>query len=98
MWLVAVPGEATLNISYSNASLGRLGTGDYLGVNISSTLTELVDQERIEAIIVLTVLDIPDVNGTVVECSIAELDSKVADVYINKSGSYLATNHASSHI
>lgn len=84
MWLVTIPGETTLSITYDKNS-SHYST-NHLGLNITAVLTEFVDEEYIASTLVLTVLDNPDVNGTFVECRSEELNSIVEEVYVNKSG------------
>jgi phage-related protein len=84
MWFITIPGEETFSTKYNGSS--DVNSVSYLGSNVTTTLTVFTDQEYIESTIKLTVLDYLDMNGTVLECGSAHLDSEVTIVYINKSG------------
>ena len=83
-WRVTLPGQMPINITYDNTS--SLDTVDYLGMNITSTLTEYISDEYIESTLVITVLRGVDINGTELECLYNELDASTARVYVNISG------------
>ena len=89
MWFVTIPGKETVNITHDKRSL--LDNVDYLGINITARLVDFTDQDSIESIIVLTVLDNPSVDRTVVECRSAHLDSEMTEVFVNKSGKLVGT-------
>ena len=89
MWFVTIPGKETVNITHDKRSL--LDNVDYLGINITARLVDFTDQDSIESIIVLTVLDDPSVDRTVVECRSAHLDSEMTEVFVNKSGKLVGT-------
>ena len=81
-WRVTLPGNVPLNITYDNSS--NQGNLNYLGMNISSTLRE-IRYGYIESVIVLTVVNDVNLNGTELECSIGA-DFDVATVTVNTSG------------
>lgn len=84
MWFVTIPGETTLNVTYDKTS--SRNSINHLGVNITTTLSKFVDEEYIESTLLLTVLDAPSINGTIVECRSTQLDGEITMVYVNKSG------------
>ena len=70
-------------------------------MNISVTLTKLdtiattdfVNEEHIESIIIITVLKNVTINGTNLECSIANLDADSTVLFVNNtSGSIFCTS------
>ena len=85
-WLITLPGEITVNITYDNTS--SLMTTDDLGMNISTSLTRFISDEYIESVAVLTVLNNLYINGTEIECQIDMLNSDTAQAFVNKSGMY----------
>ena len=78
MWRVTLPGYVPLNITYDNSS--NQSSLNYLGMNISSTLRE-IRYGYIESVIVLTVVNDVNLNGTEFECSIGA-DFDVATVTV----------------
>ena len=53
-------------------------------------ITEFVNEEHIESIIIITVLKNVTMNGTNLECSIANLDSDSTVLFVNTSGMIVA--------
>jgi hypothetical protein len=84
MWFVTIPGMETLNVTYDKTSVFDIV--NYLANNITTIITDFVDGDYIESSIILTVLDSPNMNGTLVECASLDLDSEPIVVSINKSG------------
>ena len=86
-------------ISFTYDSTSTLYDIHHLDMNISVTLTELdtiataefVNEELIESIIVITVLKNVSMNGTELECSIADLGSDSAVLFVNTSGMTVTT-------
>ena len=71
-----------LNITYDSSS--DIDISNYLGMNISLVL-RVLSNEYIESVIVLTVVDDINLNGTKLECSI-DLDINTTTIYVNTSG------------
>ena len=69
---------------YVNAS--KLNTTDFLDMNITTTLTEYMNDEFIESEIVLTVLRNVSMNGTVLECQSEDLAGEIGIVNVNSAG------------
>ena len=55
------------------------------------TTTEFINEEHIASIIVITVLKNITLNGTNLECSIANLDSDSTVLFVNTSGMIVKT-------
>ena len=82
-WCVTFPGLVPINMTYDSSS--NVSILDYLGMNISTTLTAYNRSSGyIESIITLTVLT--DVNGTELECSISDLDNDIITTLVYSSG------------
>ena len=92
IWSVTLPGLTPISFTYDSTS--ALNDIHYLDMNITVTLTKLntiattqfVNEEFIESIIVITVLKNVSMNGTELECSITDLGSDSAVVFVNTSG------------
>ena len=92
MWNITLPGLTPISFTYdSTSTLYGLRHSD---MNISVTLTKLntiattefVNEEHIESIIIITILNNVTLNGTNLECSIANLDSHSTVLFVNTSG------------
>ena len=92
IWNVTLPGLAPIGFIFD--STFTLYDRHYLDMNISVTLTKLdtiattefVNEERIESIIIITVLKNVTMNGTELECSITDLDVDSTVLFVNTSG------------
>ena len=81
-------------ISFTYHSTYTLYDIHHLDMNITVTLTELntftttefINEEHIASIIVITVLKNVTMNGTNLECSIANLHSDSTALFVNTSG------------
>ena len=91
-WLITVPGEMTVNITYDNTT--SLMTEDYLGMNISTSLMMFINDEYIESMAVFTVLNDLVVNGTEIKCQIDTLSSDTIHIFVNKSGKIVIISQA----
>ena len=97
IWNITLPGQTPTIFIYD--SISTLYDIHHLNTNITVTLTKLdtiattefVNKEHIESIIVITVLKNVSMNGTELECSIADLDSDSAVVFVNTSGMTVTT-------
>ena len=88
---VTLPGLTPISFTYDSTSM--LYNIQHLDMNISVILTKLdtittTDEEHIESVIVITVLKNVTMNGTNLECSIANLDIKSTILFVNTSGKY----------
>lgn len=83
-WRITLPGQTPIEMTYDNTS--SFNTIDYLGINISTTLTVYDRESAAESIITLTVLNSALINGTELKCRSADLDSVTTNIYVNKSG------------
>ena len=86
-WLVTLPGQTPLTITYTNFSSSRLINN--LGMNITSIVTENLMGNFIESVLVITVIQSTSMNGTVVSCGSEALDSEMEIVYVNTSGMHI---------
>ena len=78
-----------INMTYDISS--NVSSLDYLGMNVSTTLTAYNRSSGyIESTITLTVLT--DVNGTELECSIADLNNDTATIHVYSSGVFIITS------
>ena len=92
MWNITLPGLTPISFTYDSTS--TLYDKQHLDMNISVTLTKLdtiaitdfVNEEHIESIIVITVLKNITMNGTNLECSIVNLDADSTVLFVNTSG------------
>ena len=97
IWNITLPGLTPISFTYDSTS--TLNDIHHLDMNISVTLTELdtiaitefVNEELIESIIVITVLKNVTMNGTNLECSIANLHSDSTVLFVNTSGKTVET-------
>lgn len=78
-WIATLPNQTTFNMTYYNAYHSSVS----LGMGISTVLTEYVEDQYIESIILLTVLQNVSLNGTQLECRSAGLDIMTLIVLIN---------------
>ena len=91
-WKVTFPGLEPINFTYNRSS--SILWIDHLDMNISITLlnftttslTEYVNEEFIESMLIFTVLENVTMNGTIVECGIANLHNDTATLFANTSG------------
>ena len=79
-----------ISIAYDNTSV--LNNLDNLAMNVNTTLTNYIDNEYIESIIVLTVLRNVIMNRTRLECGIGDLENTITSVIVNTSGKVLGTS------
>ena len=86
LWTIEFPDTFgnTIEVIYSDDSLLNLGRVDSLDMNVSTTLVE-IREGFIQSFITLTVLN-ASMNGTIVKCSIADLDSDAVTIIVNTSG------------
>ena len=83
-WIVTIPEQIPLSITYDTGS--RLNGVEKLSTNITTSLNTIISEEYIESMITLTVLNAPNLNGSLLECKSADLDQEMEVLYINKSG------------
>ena len=83
MWLITFPGQATLNISYTNFS--DTATTD-LGMNVTTVVTDNERGDFLVSLLEIMVLQNVSMNGTQIECRGEDLDREVATVHVNTSG------------
>ena len=74
----------SIAIRYDNTSI--LNNIDNLAVNINAFLIQYRSDEYIESIVTLTVLMNVNLNDTILQCTIADLDSMSTNVFVNTSG------------
>ncbi len=86
-WSVTLPGSMPVTITYDNSSI--LNNMNNLAMGVITILSTYRSDEYIESIIVLTLLIEVALDGTMLECSISDLDNETATLYINSSGSYV---------
>ena len=97
IWNITLPGLTPISFTYDSTS--TLYDIHHLDTNITVTLTELntftttefINEEHIASIIVITVLKNVTMNGTNLECSIANLDSDSTVLFVNTSGMIVKT-------
>ena len=82
-WHITFPGATSMNITYNADSVP--GIENYLPMNISAKLTNY-EEEFVESTIVFTVTRNTLINGTRLECSIADLKNDSVILYTNQSG------------
>ena len=85
-WTVTFPGESPIEISYNGSSI--VNETHFLDKNVTAILSKYTTNEFVESVILLTVLSGVYINGTTIECSSEDLDSKAVDVLVNASGNY----------
>ncbi len=85
-WRVTLPGSMPVTITYDNTSI--LNNMDNLAMGVITTLTTYRRDEYIESLIVFTVVRNIVLNGTMIECSISDLDNDVVTLFINSSSKY----------
>ena len=90
IWNVEFPGLMPISIAYDNTSV--LNNLDNLAMNINTTLSNYIDNEYIESIIVLTVLRNVIMNRTRLVCGIGDLENTITSVIVNTSGKFLGTS------
>lgn len=86
-WSVKFPVVLPIQITYDTYFGDIFGKIDSLDMNVTASLLDFRDG-YIESIITLTVLN-ADTNGTIVECSITDLDYDMVTVLVNTSGTYV---------
>ena len=85
VWTVEFPDPfEILEMVYTDDPLVHLGDVDLLDMDVSTILVE-TREGFIHSNITLTVLN-ASMNGTIVKCSIADLDSDDVTIFINTSG------------
>lgn len=84
-WIITFPDQTAFNVTYSS----NYNTSVDLGMGIITLLTEYVEDQYIESLLVLTVQNV-SMNGTQLECKSAALDSMTVTVSINISSKPLA--------
>lgn len=88
-WLVTLPGQTPLTITYTNFSSS--GVFDDLGTNVSSILTDNLMGSFLESVLELTVIQNVSMNGTIIACSSEALDNEMAIAYVNTSGMHITS-------
>lgn len=94
-WSVNFPEVLPFEITYDTTLFLDFGEIDYLDMNVTASLIDFRNG-YIESIITLTVLNAA-MNGTIVECSITDLDNDIVTVLINTSGILCLINLISMH-
>ena len=97
IWNITLPGLTPISFTFDSTS--TLYDIHHLDMNITVTLTELntftttefINEEHIGSIIVITVLNNVSMNGSNLECSIANLDSDSTLLLVNISGKIVST-------
>ena len=86
VWSVTFPEFLPLEITYDSSSL--LGNIDDLDMNVNASLIDYTEN-FIESVISITVRGIDFItSGTVIECSIGDLDKATITLLVNISGKY----------
>ena len=84
-WVVIFLGQPPITITYDADSVRD--TVNFLGMNVSSTLTEFRARNYIESVITLTFLsDVSYVNKTMLECNFAGLTNDAENFSIYSPG------------
>lgn len=84
MWLVTLPGQETITMLFVDGSY--INITSYIGMNITTILTQYTMDESIESEITLTLLRNVSMNGTLVECKSEDLGREAETLYVNSSG------------
>ncbi len=72
-WTITLPNKMTMVITYDSTS--RLNESNYLDESISTILTDIRSDEYIESVLTVTLLSNVSLNGSRIECNIANLSS-----------------------
>ena len=83
-WNITFPEEMPIYFTFNSTSI--LFTRYDWNIGVSAFLTRYSDQEYVESIVTFTLLDNVTLNGTKLECRIADLDNEVIAVSLNTLG------------
>ena len=87
-WLVTLPGEASISITYPNGSSNRTSINSY----ITTFLTGFRSDEFIHSTLQVIIEPGIPTDQIMIECSIGSLGSDSTIVYVNQSGKLVSFN------
>ena len=90
VWNIYLPDSVPLTITYDNTSL--LNNIDSSDIRFRTVLTTYNNSEYIESTILFNIIRNISTNGTILECSISDLDTKTLTVFANISCKSSASN------
>ncbi len=89
VWNIYLPDSVPLTITYDNTSL--LNNIDSSDIRFRTVLTAYNNSEYIESTILFNIVRNISTNGTILECSISDLDTETLTVFANISCKSSAT-------
>ncbi len=84
IWTITLPERIPITILYDSTS--TLFVVDDLHLSVSSILTKRRTGEYIQSVVILTLIKDINLTGSMVECSITNLDSESTVVDVNSAG------------
>ena len=84
IWTITLPERMPIIILYDSTS--TLFLVDHLHPSVSSILTKRRTGEYIQSVVILTLIKDINLTGSMVECSITNLDSESTVVDVNSAG------------